>query len=902
MKKVAFFWLILVAFPLSASHIVGGEIELLHIEGFTYRINLIYYFDVAHNPNRNPQAEEPQIQVFIFRKSDNVQMRSVVLPWLRKTRVPYTQPSCSSGEIITDKIIYTATVTLGADQFSDPSGYYITWARCCRNYSILNIFSQDPDHGGLGAGQTFYLEFPPVTLDGKPFVNSSPRNFPALNDYACPTKPYYVDFAGVDDDGDSLAYTLVTPLSTVTVTPVPPPTPQPYPLVNWLPGFGLDRIVNGTPKATNYPDLNISNAGFLRVTPRSQGLYVFAVKVEEYRNKIKIGEVRRDFQMLVTDCRLSAPPEISGKPLNGTTFTRNQLSVSFANSVSDDQRCIKVSISDPDANRASDNFEEFVRLKVVPLNFKNPDLSALLPAESTGIIHGTGTIEFNICFPQCPFFRGGPYQIGVIAFDDACALPLSDTLRVQVAVEPPHNEPAKFVIPAGTVSATLTEGDQMTWPFEAHDAEGDELLFFALTDGFVLSKSGMTTDITSNQNGILKGNLTWNAFCDIYDFTKRTDFNLRLLVDDQDICNVNPPDTATFQLHVDLPPNADPIIDTDLTPDPEEVVVGPIEKHIYESLKFKVTGTDLLDRRSVTVRMVPDGFKGSTYGMSFPKTSGIATATSEFNWDLSCDKFDLAKKSEFNIGFIVVDSTGKCRVRQLDSLVVKVKVLKPSNHPPDLSIQNLNPMVTFVDGHATMAPNTELQLQLTATDVDVNPKDNLSIDLLTIGGDQVPEGWAFASATGQSPVSTTLRWSPTCSLFTGNIYHQDFHFDFIYKDDRCVTAVVDTVRVDVTVKDPESGNFVIEPANVFTPNGDGVNDYYSMEWRNENGDIENILPPDNCRGVFQHIRIYNRWGTLVFQSSDRNFRWLGSREPAGVYFYHVTFTNRDFKGTVSLRD
>ncbi len=901
-KKVAFLWLVLIAFPLSASHIVGGEIELLHVEGFTYRINLIYYFDVAHNPNRNPQAEEPQIQVFIFRKSDNAQMRSVVLPWLRKTRVPYTQPSCSNGEIITDKIIYSATVTLTPDQYSDPAGYYITWARCCRNYSILNIFSQDPDHGGIGAGQTFYMEFPPVTIDGKPFVNSSPKNFPSLNDYACPTKPYYVDFAGVDDDGDSLAYTLVTPLSTVTVTPVPPATPQPYPLVNWLPGFGLDRIVNGTPKAANYPDLKISNAGFLRVTPRSQGLYVFAVKVEEFRNKIKIGEVRRDFQMLVTDCRLSAPPEISGKPLSGPTFVRNQLSVSFANTVADNQRCIQVSVSDPDANRAADNFEEFIRLKVVPLNFKNPDLSSLLPAESTGIIHGTGTIEFKICFPQCPFFQGGPYQIGVIAFDDACALPLSDTLKVQVSVEPPHNEPAQFVNPTATVDATLEEGDQQTWPFEARDAEGDELLFFAMTDGFVLSTSGMTTDITSNQGGVLKGNLTWDAFCDIYDFTKRTDFTLKLLVDDKDVCDVNPPDTATFQLHVNLPADVDPIIDTDLTTDPAEVVVGPIEKSIYETLNFKVTGTDLVDRRSVTVRMVPDGFSAATYGMTFPKKSGLATATSEFNWNIACDKVDLGKKDEFNIGFIVVDSTGKCRVRQLDSLVVKVKVLKPVNHPPLLSIQNLNPSVSFSDGRATMAPNTELQLQLTATDVDTNPKDKLTIDLLTLGGDQVPEGWTFAPVSGPSPITTNLLWTPACSLFTGDIYQQNFHFDFVFKDDRCATAVVDTVRMDVTVKDPEGGNFSTEPANVFTPNGDGINDYYSMEWRNERGDIENILPPDNCRGVFEQIRIYNRWGSLVFQSGDRNFRWLGLKEPAGVYFYHITFTNREFKGTVSLRD
>ena len=79
------------------------------------------------------------------------------------------------------------------------------------------------------AGQTFYLEFPPVVKDGQPFINSSPRLFPPLNDYACPRKPYYVDFAGVDDDGDSLVYSLVTPLSTHSIIAIPPLLPAPYP-------------------------------------------------------------------------------------------------------------------------------------------------------------------------------------------------------------------------------------------------------------------------------------------------------------------------------------------------------------------------------------------------------------------------------------------------------------------------------------------------------------------------------------------------------------------------------------------------------------------------------------------------------------------------------------------------
>ena len=902
MKRLVIVLLLLISVPLAASHIVGGEIELLHLQGITYRVNLIYYFDFAHNSNRNIQAEEPNIEMFIFRKSDNRQLRSVIANWLRKTRVGYTQPSCSQGEIITDKIIYTTTIQLPAAEYSDPAGYYITWARCCRNYSILNIISQDPDRvGAEGAGQTFYLEFPPVTMNGQPFVNSSPKDFPALNDYACPTKPYYVDFAGTDDDGDSLAYSLTTPLSTSAVVPVPDPSPAPYPLVNWLNGFGLDKIINGNPKAAAFPVLSINIDGFLRVTPRSQGLYVFAVKVEEYRNKIKIGEVRRDFQMLVTDCRVSVPPKITGKKVNAPSFVANTISVQYANTVADNDRCIVVRISDEDSNRAIDNFEEVITLRLVAMNFKSKNINSLLPAQSTGVIHNNGTIDFTICLPECPFTNGGAYRIGVIAFDDACALPLSDTLKVDVDVEPPHNERAKFVNDLENV--TVNEGGSANRLFEARDAEGDDLLFFALTDGFSLERSGMKTNVTSNVSGsgVLKGEFTWDAFCDIYDFTKRTNFTLKLLVDDADVCDLNDPDTATFNLTVLLPPDTKPIVDTNLTSDPEEIEIAGVEKKIFDSWSFNVTGQDIPDNDLVTVQMKGDGFNPSDYGMSFAKKSAFGSVSSQFQWDLACDKFNLDVRDEFNIGFIAVDSTGKCRVRQVDSLVVKVKVLKPLNGIPRLSITNLGGGVEFDNGNALIRSGQTMNLQFDVADDDA-PKDNLTLQLIDMGGDAIPQGWTFDDVTGVSVLTSTFSWAPLCSIFEDAVYERDFYFDFRYTDDHCLTAVADTVRVNVKVKDLESGNFDILPANVFTPNSDGFNDYYSMERRDASGDLVNILPPDNCRGVFEAVKIYNRWGRPVFTSSDRNFRWYGLEESAGVYFYHVIFSNREFKGTVSLRD
>lgn len=892
---------LLMSFPLSASHIVGGEIELIHVGAFIYRVNLIYYFDVANNEGRIPERDEPSVELTIFRKSDNTRVRSIILQWVSKIRVPYTQQHCSQGEVVTDKMLYTTFVTLSAEQYSDEGGYYIIWARCCRNYTIGNIFSQDPTHAGaIGAGQTFYTEFPAVTVNGQRFINSTPRNFPALNDYACPAKPYYVDFAGEDTDGDSLVYSLVTPLSTVTVTPAPPPTPGPYPTVTWKGGHGLDHIVNVIDDDTLFRDLKISKAGFLTVTPQFSGLYVFCVRVEEFRHNVKIGEVRRDFQLLVTDCKQSVPPLIIGKKDGDAAFKPVQLNVSYANTVKDEERCIIVNISDKDSERPEDLFLEKINLNAIALNFESRNLLSILPAPSNGVIVGRDSIEFRICLGACPYLTDRPYEIGIIAYDDACALPLTDTLKVVVDIEPPQNDRVKFITP-DAVDATLNEGEKATWDFEAHDPDGDSLVFFALDDGFSIAESGMRPKVISNQHGILKGQLEWDAFCDIYDFTKRTDFVLKLLVDDLDKCSLNQADTTTFDLSVLLPGNAFPIIDTDLTSDPAESSIGVIGKKIFESLTFNVTGQDLIDNDQVALSIWGDGFSPGALGMSFPPATAAGSVSSTFTWPLNCEYFNLEERSEFNIGFVVIDSTGKCRQRLMDSLVVKVKILPPSNIAPQISIANLNNEIAYDNGHAVVVPGESLKLQLNVSDGDT-PKDRLSIDLIDAGGDAIPDGYSFQAVAGPSVLSSLFTWEPQCSIFRNGVYENDFYFDFRYADDHCASAVADTIRVNVKVKDRESGSFEISPPNVFTPNGDTYNDYYSMERRDASGNLVNILPPDNCLGVFEGVRIYNRWGRLVFTSNDRNFRWLGLEEAAGVYFFHVVYSNRTLKGTVSLRD
>ena len=70
----------------------------------------------------------------------------------------------------------------------------------------------------------------------------------------------------------------------------------------------------------------------------------------------------------------------------------------------------------------------------------------------------------------------------------------------------------------------------------------------------------------------------------------------------------------------------------------------------------------------------------------------------------------------------------------------------------------------------------------------------------------------------------------------------------------------------------------------------------------QTGALEDILPRDNCLGQFVGITIYNRWGRPVYESTSRDFRWYPDDGSSGVYFYTLTFSDKEYKGSVTVRN
>jgi hypothetical protein len=859
-----------------ATHIVGGEFEMNHVVGFNYRFNMIMYFD---DINGMPGAEDVEIVAAIYRKRDNTLVRQVFLSNMGSTQVPYTNVDCSRSFIKTRRIFYSTTTFLNPSFFDDPQGYYIVYERCCRNNFITNI--QEPE----ATGQTFYLEFPPIVKNGEPFVNSSPQLFPPLSDYGCPGQLYFVDFAGIDPDGDSLVYSLAHPIRGTSTTTVPrptPPRPLPYPMVLFQPGIGVSNMIPGS------PSLQVSQEGLLTVRPQNPGLYVFSVKCEEFRHGVKIGEVVRDFQMFVlSDCPPPGhAPVISARKKGDGSFVPGNLSLSFSNQVSDEDRCVEIKITDPDSFLKA---SETVSFRLRAVNFK-ADLSGLLPTPRQKALVGDDAFITQVCFDECPYTQGGPFLIDIIAMDRTCPLPLMDTVRVAVSIEPPANNAPYFVAPK-RVQAALEEGDFQEWLVTARDEDGDPVnIQLVVEEGYALEDFGIQYEIASEEPGQTVARVRWETLCEVYYFGDRTHFPFYLLVTEVDKCGNVIIDRFDFDLTVLLPPNDPPVISTNLPGDPLLV-----ERKIEQQLSFKVMGTDP-DGDEIDLRMEGVGFDASALGANFPAVTGVGNVESDFLWDLTC-LVPLATRDVYEFRFVVVDDKNKCRIYKADTLLVRVKVLPPDNSPPVPLVVTLNE-IPLEMGRVEVFVGQEVLLAVTGNDTP--SQDLVTVELARTEGN--PTGFAFDRVQAQTVATSVFQWVPQCALLGRNETEKLFTFTFRVFDDKCFNPGLQETTVEVLVKDIESEYIGYVPPNFVSANGDGKNDYFAWEFLDpQTGEVVSRLPRDNCQGRFQDVQIFNRWGRPVFSSQSRDFRWYPADMSTGVYFYLVRFTDREYRGSVTVR-
>ncbi len=134
-------------------------------------------------------------------------------------------------------------------------------------------------------------------------------------------------------------------------------------------------------------------------------------------------------------------------------------------------------------------------------------------------------------------------------------------------------------------------------------------------------------------------------------------------------------------------------------------------------------------------------------------------------------------------------------------------------------------------------------------------------------------------------------------------------------------------RVELTIKSAEYGcdttfkkDMIVLPVklkipNIFTPNGDGINDYFIIDndssaatdedEEEERGGLEyESYNPLRDYYLKTSLTIFNRWGRVVYKSDDYNNDWDGGNLPDGAYFYVLECVgeqnNHRYQGSVRI--
>jgi len=514
MKRILTLFLFILSSDLLATHIVGGEIQMQYLNnGNRYRFTLNLYFDQI---NGNAQAEDAEVILGIYRRRNNQLVGTFAMPKTSQQFVQYQNSECQSQFLSTRLIRYSAEAILDPSAYNDVEGYYAVWERCCRNGTVSNIYNPG------GAGNSFYLWFPPISQGGQPFRNSTPNFSIPAGDYLCLGKDFTTgNFAATDSDGDQLVYSMVTPFNGYSNSGNPSPfsvagsIPSSYsfppPNISWLTGFSTTSAISssvGKPLAID------GSTGILTVNPNRTGLFVFSIRCEEFRNGTKIGEVRRDFQFLVRECRDNFAPVVSiPAPVDNPTGNYQE-SDTLTIDANTNNLCFDVKIKDaPRENIAS------IAARKISGNytFRNSpfNVSSIRLDEN-----GDATVKF--CWIPCIYSRNNSelFVFEIIVKDDACPYQGIDTLRVKLRVLPKFNAPPNLQvirassnvdIAQNTIKAKVNEPVEII--FQGTDANFDEMTLEALINGEPVDKLGFTFQDSIKQAGLIVSRFYWLPDC-----------------------------------------------------------------------------------------------------------------------------------------------------------------------------------------------------------------------------------------------------------------------------------------------------------------------------------------------------------------------------------------------------
>lgn len=814
---------------------------------------------------------DKDVSLGIFNAATNQLIRSDIVPLESTAFEQKGDFSC---------ITNPPTVCYRVDQYSEvielpdiAAGYIVSVQRCCRIVGIVNV-------GNSNLVGLTYTNTIPGIINAQPYRNNSSPVFAQKDTVIiCSKSPITFDFSATDADNDSLSYSFVDGLtggdsSMLGARPDPPTSPPPPYFPN-----ALIQYSNGYSGSSPLgPGVTIDAlTGIISGTaPAATGTYVVAVAVKEYRGGVLIGSTRKEIHVDVANCSFTAAR------LNPTYFSCDSYTYTFKNEV-----------TAPPGSNYSWNFGD------------------------------AGTGAGNVSSSPTPTHVFSDTGVYIIRLKITTAAGCQDSATAMVKVYPGFfpgfttlgqckNTPIQFNDTTKTAWGTVN-----AWSWNFGDAATLADTAHLQNPRYTYASTGNydVTFVVVNSKGCSDTIVKTVVIKDRPDLT---------LTNDTLICSID-----TLQLNAAgngtsfWTPNYN--IDNQNSPSP---LVSPDVPTTYYITFTDINGCQALDSVFVDVRQfvtIDAGADTSICERDFIQLNPISDAL-HYNWSPAAllDNPGLKNPTASppaTITFYVIGNIGKCQSE--DSVTVKVFPRPVATAKADTAICYGDAIQLHAGGGSIYSwspafflnaadipdpiarPLTSMQYVATVSDTlgcskpvydtvvvqvqkiiaDAGPRDttivaNQPLQLNATGG----QNYSWAPATG---LNNPMVSNPV-ALITDDI-------DYVVTVSSSAGCIgTDTITVKVYKVPP-----ALYVPNVFTPNGDGLNDVFR--------------PIAIGMKQITYFRVFNRWGVLVYSGNKTRYEagegWDGTykgkvQDPAvyvwmaeGVDYLDKRITQ---KGTVTL--
>ncbi len=742
-------------------------------------------------------------------------------------------------------------------------------------------------------------------------LNSSVKLLQPPIDFACVGTRFIHNPNAYDADGDSLAYEFGVP----SEGPNDPVPNYQFP----------DKILPGP---NNIIQLNPLTGEFIWQSPPQQGEYNVAIKIKEYRQGVLINTTIRDMQILVRAC-MNNPPEIT---------SINEICV-----IAGQKLEIPINIKDPDRNQLVE-----ISASGAPFILQNPaSLSTanrfLQPPYNSNFTWNT----------NCNHISSQPYKLVVRAVDnffgDTSGLATLKTISIKVVGPPP------------VLTSVVAEQNQavVRWedPYACQNASDNFFLGFSVwraerssvlpndtcgtgVDRLVYRKVVFITKEKDAESYVFRdrniepGKLyCYRILGEFARFTSTGNpFGIVESIKSNEICfsstRVIPYITKVSVISTN---QANGSIQVNYSkPDPMNfngaAFPGPYRVELFKRLSGTVNfvridqatrafpnfssifDTTYLDQNLNTVSnryeyQVKFFTSIGEFGASLPASSILLQTSGtkdriNLSWAASVPwantKYHIYRKTQGNNNFVLYDSTTNTQyadVGLLDGRQYCYYIVAFGTYN-----------IPFIE-----SPLRNFSQESCAIPVDNRPPcapilkvDNLCDQIQTSRLEDLKNFLTWSDPNANCPytenvASYKIYYRPDSSsndIVIATISNPQFkNFEHI-SDQFGLQGCYAVTALDSLGNESIKSNLVClencplyQLPNTFTPNGDGSNDEF--------------VPSRNYFISRIDMKIYNQWGTLVFETKDPAIKWTGNSTPEGTYYYTCKVFRRNLDGTES---